>query len=174
MTNTRRTFLRLIGTAALTLPAQPRPLAAPIDIVMKGDVTGSDVWFDPVGLLVTPGAWVTWHNQDAGNSHTTTAYHPANGNHPLRIPPAAIPWNSDYLLPGESFSAVLTVPGVYDFFCIPHEMVGMVGRIIVADPGSVAPSPPANDDALVSAARNRFPSVETILRQGIVRRSLLQ
>ena len=33
----------MIGTAALTLPAQARPLAAPIDIVMQGDATGSDV-----------------------------------------------------------------------------------------------------------------------------------
>ena len=41
--------------------------------------------------------------------------------HP-RIPSGAEPWNSDYLLPGERFSVMLTVSGVYYFFCIPHEM----------------------------------------------------
>ena len=31
---------------------------------------------------------------------------------------------------------MLTVEGVYDYFCAPHEMAGMVGRIIVGRPGA--------------------------------------
>ena len=57
---------------------------------------------------------VQWTNKDAGNSHTTTAYHPDNEDRPLRIPAGADPWNSDYLLPDQSFSVVLIEPGVYD------------------------------------------------------------
>ena len=38
-------------------------------------------------------------------------------------------------MPGESFEVELTEPGVYDYFCIPHEHAGMVGRIVVGGPG---------------------------------------
>src|SRR5205085_2886326 len=62
-------------------------------------------------------------------------WHLANDSHSLRIPTSAQPWASDYLVdPGDRFEVVLTVPGVYDYFCTPHEMAGMVGRIIVGQP----------------------------------------
>ena len=42
---------------------------------------------------------------------------------------------SGYLVePGDRFEVTLTVPGVYDYFCTPHEAAGMVGRIIVGQP----------------------------------------
>ena len=47
------------------------------------------------------------------------------------FPTAAKPWNSDYLLPDETFSVTLTEKGVYDYYCVPHEHAGMVGRIVV-------------------------------------------
>ena len=66
------------------------------------------------------------------NVHTTTAYHPANGGRPLRIPEHAAPWDSDYLVePGQTFEVMLAAEAVYDYFCTPHEIAGMVGRIIV-------------------------------------------
>ena len=102
---------------------------------MQGNTDGSHVWFDPIGLRIEPGQTVRWINLDPGNSHTATAYHPTNFEHPLRIPEEAQPWNSDYLLPNETFSVTLAVEGIYDFFCIPHEHAGMVGRIIVGQPG---------------------------------------
>ena len=33
---------------------------------------------------------------------------------------------------GDNFEVRLTVEGVYDYYCIPHEASGMVGRIIVS------------------------------------------
>jgi hypothetical protein len=107
--------------------------------------------------------------------HTTTAYHPANDSHPLRIPQDAEPWASDYLVnPGDSFEVTLTVEGVYDYFCAPHELAGMVGRIIVGQPNGPGTLPFdyfANDPAKASwsqippAAQDRFPSIEQILSQ---------
>jgi len=35
------------------------------------------------------------------------------------------------LQPGEHFDLTLSVPGVYDYFCAPHEQAGMVGRLVV-------------------------------------------
>jgi plastocyanin len=129
---TRRT---LMGIGCLVAAGARSGTAAEIlEIVMHGTQDGSRVWFEPVGVHLKPGTIVRWSNRDPGNSHTTTAYHPTNGGHPLRIPDAAKPWDSDYLLPGERFEVPFTVEGVYDYFCQPHEMAGMAGRIVIGTP----------------------------------------
>jgi plastocyanin len=137
-----------------------------VDITMSGNADGSLVWFDPIGLLIQPGQTVRWTNRDAGNSHTATAYHPDNDAHPLRIPAGAKSWHSDYLLPDQSFSVVLTQPGVYDYFCVPHEHAGMVGRIVVA--GGDQPMSAPVSGGIPEIAEKAFPSVEDILRNGRV------
>ncbi len=140
----------------------------PALIAMSGRPDGSRVWFDPIGILIRPGQTVRWTNRDKSNSHTATAYHPDNYDHALRIPKAAQPFDSDYLLTDESYEVTLTAPGVYDYYCAPHEAAGMVGRIVVADSGRVdgGAYPPAD---LPQAALDRFPSVADILAQGAVR-----
>ena len=131
---------------------------------MQGNADGSKVWFDPIGVLVQPGQTIRWTNRDPGNSHTTTAYHPKNADHVRRIPDGAEPWHSDYLLPNETFALTLTVEGVYDYFCIPHEHAGMVGRIIVGRPAG--PGAQQIEGAVPEPARRAFPSIEEIMRRG--------
>jgi plastocyanin len=72
----------------------------------------------------------------------------------------------------------LTVPGVYDYFCKPHKVIGMVGRIIVgkaAGPGAESfdywiGRPGTVDWRHVPvAARHAFPSVARILAERRVR-----
>lgn len=158
----------LAGLAAgLLLPAHGWA-AAVVEIRMRGDFTGAHVGFDPIGLRLRPGQTVRWTNGDDGNAHTATAYHPDNGR-PRRIPAAAKAWNSDYLLPGETFSVTLTAEGVYDFFCMPHEHAGMVGRLVVGEPrkDDWMQDPGAGQD-LPASALAAFPSVDAILAQGIV------
>jgi plastocyanin len=149
------------GGAFLVGLIEPLDLCAaqPVEIQMLGDAAGSNVWFDPIGLHVQPGQVIRWVNKDAGNSHTSTAYHPTFGNHSLRIPPGAEPWNSEYLLPDETFEIALTIAGVYDYFCIPHEHAGMVGRIIVGHPAF----PDAHIDAGNNQALKALPSVQKII-----------
>ncbi len=101
---------------------------------MHGTPRGERVWFDPMGLAVDPGTTITFSNQDPGNSHTVTAYHPEFFGRVRRIPKKASPFDSGYLLPGQEFSLTLTIPGVYDYYCLPHEMAAMVGRIVVGTP----------------------------------------
>src|SRR3954447_8548465 len=142
---------------------------------MCSDPDGAQVGFDPVGLKVAPGTTVRWAVE--ANVHTATAYHPANGGHPLRIPEHAAPWDSGYLAePGETFEVTLTVEGVYDYFCAPHEVAGMVGRIVVGRPGG--PGARALDDAAYArkgwravppAAEAAFPSIDAIMTEGVVR-----
>ena len=167
----RRSVLQ-IGGGILAGLAWPRSTLAddPVEIRMQGKADGSHVWFDPIGLHVQPGQTIRWINLDPGNSHTATAYHPKNFDRPLRIPENAEPWNSDYLLPNEAFSVTLRVEGVYDFFCIPHEHAGMVGRIVVGNPGSHSPKESAGQ-ALPDIALQAFPSIDEIMQQRVVRRT---
>lgn len=184
---TRRAFLEAGGAVAAGLvgPVGWRPAlfgarrAGVVEIAMKSDSAGAKVWFDPVGLLVEPGTTVRWVVK--ANVHTTTAYHPKNDRHSLRIPEGAAPWDSGYLVnPGDHFDVTLTVPGVYDFFCRPHEQAGMVGRIIVGHPAGPGAEPfdyfvgrPDAKDwlAVPPAARAVFPAVDAIMRDRVVRRS---
>ena len=165
MTLSRR---QLLAAAAALLRGPALAAEEVVEIAMQGRGDGSHVWFDPVGLLVRPGQTVRWSNREKGNVHTATAYHPANFDRPLRVPGSANPWNSDYLMPGESFAVVLTVPGVYDYYCIPHEHAGMVGRIVVGEPGPEDRGRRPDGD-LPGVALAAFPPVEAIMRQGAVR-----
>jgi len=110
---------------------------------------------------------------------SATAYHPANDNHSLRIPENAEPWDSGYLVdPGDSFETTLTGPGVYDYYCAPHEAAGMVGRLIVGNPTGPGSRPldwfrgePAKSDwkAVPEAARATFPAIDEIKTKRVVR-----
>jgi plastocyanin len=158
------------------LPSATRsPDADVVEIRIHGSADGSHAWFDPVGVLVQPGQTVRWINLDPVYRHTATAYHPKNSDHPLGIPNEAEPWNSDYLRPNESFSIRLTEAGVYDYFCIPHEKGGMVGRIVVGHPvgstgqlvGNASLEPAVR--ATAKPTRLSLPSVEEIIRLGVIR-----
>jgi plastocyanin len=184
---TRREFLRaggaalvglaIPGAAGVTVPHTPHA-AQIVEIYMKSDPQGSEVWFDPIGVYIEPGQTVRWIVVE--NVHTTTAYHPKNDMHSLRISKSATPWNSGFLVnKGDHFDVTLTVEGVYDYYCMPHEQAGMVGRIVVGKPGGPGALPfdyfkgqpgTSNWRPVPVAAQKAFPSVEMIMKQKIVRR----
>ena len=179
MRPSRREFLKAGGLVLAGLGTAPRFVtrlrdrAVPVVIEMRSDALGSRVWFDPIGLYVPSGTTVRWIARE--NVHTTTAYHPANDRHSLRIPEGAAPWDSGFLVkPGATFDVTLTVPGVYDYYCTPHEAAGMVGRIVVDRPAGPGAEPfdywvgqPDTDGwrRIPDAAREAFPSVERILAE---------
>jgi plastocyanin len=172
---TRRTAV--LGSAGLFLGALFGDRARAADVVevhMKSDPSGGVVGFDPIGLLVPTGQTVRWVCD--ANVHTTTAYSPKNDNHSLRIPNGAQAWASDFLLPNQRFELKLTVDGVYDYYCAPHEMAGMVGRLIVGHPSG--PGTLAFDyfeaegkpwASVPPAAQKAFPAIDTIMREKVVR-----
>ena len=139
----RRDFLKAGGTVLAGFALSPRGVFSRVAvevIEMRSYVAGSHVWFDPIGLYIDPGTTVRWIVRE--NVHTVTAYHPRNDHHSLRIPEHAVPWDSGFLVhPGDHFDVTLTVPGVYDYFCAPHEAAGMVGRIVVGKPVQPAAQP---------------------------------
>lgn len=175
----RRDVLRTGGLllTGLATPAIAHEIDFLTDITMRSDIDGAKVWFDPIGVLVQPGATIRWTIRE--NVHTATAYHPDNDDHSLRIPKGAESWNSDYLVnPGDAFEVTLTVPGVYDYYCAPHEQGGMVGRIILLDatgPGTQpfdyfkAMQPAPEWQEVPDMAQAMFPSIKSILENGVVR-----
>lgn len=154
------------ATAALGVPlfafAQTQ-----VDIEMRGTSRGERIWFDPIGLAVAPGTTLRFTNRDPGNSHTATAYHPEIFGRTRRIPESARPWDSDFLLPDQSFEITLTAPGVYDYYCVPHEMAAMVGRIVVGTPDDAGWEGFSGDRDDISAdVLAALPAVEAILASG--------
>ena len=157
--------------------AEPLPRQEVVTIRMIQSPDGMRVYFDLLGVHIAPGQTVRWV-QESGY-HTTTAYHPSNGNHELRIPEGAEPWDSGILQThapekGSTFEHTFTIEGVYDYFCRPHEAAGMVGRIIVGRPLKGPGTRPFNYDPqkgwkpVPPEAQKEFPSVSRILEKGIV------
>lgn len=178
---TRRELLEAGGLwlAGLAVPRSGHA-AGPVEIHMMSDPLGTTVWFDPIGIRIEPGQTVRWIVHS--NVHTTTAYHPRNDGHSLRIPEGAEPWDSKFLVnPGNHFEVTLRVPGVYDYFCMPHEAAGMVGRIVVGRPGGPGAQPfdyfkgrPGTSEwkPVPPEARKAFPQVSTIMRDRVVRKAV--
>ena len=168
-------FVACAASAAMLAHAVPAT-AATLEIKLVQTPAGH-TYFDPIGVRITAGDTVRW--VQLRGFHSITAYHPDNDNHELRIPEAAKPWDSDILLaeypkPGATFEYTFSVPGVYDYFCKPHEMAGMVGRIVVGDPGhgpGTKPfgyAPAKNWKPVPDAARTAIPSVAEIMHEGMV------
>ncbi len=92
--------------------------------------TGNGHHFEPHIAWINKGGTVTWVNRSG--MHTATAYHPENNSKPRRIPENVDPWDSGMKTEqGATFEKTFDVEGVYDYYCVPHEGVGMVGTIIV-------------------------------------------
>lgn len=171
---TRRLLLQAGGGLVVAAAAGPPGRAAAVfEIRMRSDPNGGVVGFDPVGALLQPGQVVRWICE--ANVHTATAYSPKNDNHSLRIPAAAQPWDSGFLMPGQKFEITLTAEGVYDYFCAPHEAAGMVGRLIVGKPAGPGTMPfdyfvaeGKHWQPVPPAARQAFPPIAEVIRRKVV------
>ena len=135
------------GMLAAAAGLAQQPGAAPaedvVTIQFKIDRPRGLWYFDPAGVRVRPGQLVRFVSTDYRQS--ITAYHPANGRLPRRIPDGAQPFDA---VLGENadhyrgvFETRFTVEGTYDFFNRFHEARGAVGRIVVGRPGGPAEGP---------------------------------
>jgi hypothetical protein len=91
-----------------------------------------DNFFDPANITVEPGTTVTWV-QSGNNPHTTTSYDGL--------------WDSGMIEGGSggTFSFTFEEPGTYDYFCIPHESLGMIGSVTVTDGTATATATALSD-----------------------------
>lgn len=130
--------------------------SASATVAMKTNNGGSH--FTPHVVWIEQGGTVTW--ELGSGSHTTTAYSEEN-DAPQRIPDSANAWDSGTLSEqGKMFKHTFETVGVYDYFCIPHEGMGMLGTVIVGDPdpeGQSGLQPP--QDSLPSEAKKKIKSL---------------
>ncbi len=97
-----------------------------------------DNFFDKANITVEPGTTVTWV-QRGQYGHTTTSYDGL--------------WDSG-LIEGDTdgtFSYTFEEPGTYEYFCGPHEEMGMVGTVTVTGNASASASASASATASVEA-----------------------
>jgi len=134
----RRSFLKALGLLSLLglMGAaagckHEKQTAAPKVWTVKMGTPKHELVFVPDRLRIRPGDTVRWVLE--ADAHSATAYHPKNHNRKEpRIPQGAEPWDSQILSTiGASFSHTFTIEGVYHYYCIPHEGVGMVGAVVV-------------------------------------------
>ena len=125
---------RLLQLATLSLVAllvfAPSAWAQGQEVTVRME----DNFFEPANITVEPGTTVTWV-QSGDNPHTTTSY---DGM-----------WDSGMIEGGTdgTFSFTFEEPGTYDYFCIPHESMGMIGSVTVTG-GTATASPTATATAL--------------------------
>ena len=116
-----------LSSCGLGGPAyQPPPPA--VDAVV--DMT-MGLNFSPGDLVIVAGQTVEWRNKSIMD-HTVTA-DPRLAKNPadVMLPQGAAAFNSGHVKPGQVYRRTFTVPGVYRYFCIPHEGNGMMGTVRV-------------------------------------------
>lgn len=87
--------------------------------------------FQPSNVSIRTGDTVEWRNKSL-ISHTVTADPAKAENHgDASLPPGAEPFQSDRIPAGGIYRHTFTTPGVYRYFCTPHEDEGMLGEITV-------------------------------------------
>lgn len=137
---------------------------AEVTMVTTGEEDGFH--FEPHVVWVHPGGRVTWTIESG--DHSATAYHPDN-DRPGRVPDGAASWDSGLLTEqGEDFEHTFERAGVYDYYCIPHEAMGMIGSVLVGrpepaeQPGLASPQSRLPEDAR-SAIESRNDTVLDLL-----------
>jgi plastocyanin len=145
----RRKFMILAGTSVAGLGAFSQE-AVPPEAPEGGDAeiprimslfsfNGGIYYFDPAGLYVDVGQTVEW----VGVSfRSAKAYHPSHDNHELRIPENAQPFDSAAGGRGGTYRHTFDQEGTYDYYSPSHEYLGMVGRIVVGEPGGPGENDP--------------------------------
>jgi plastocyanin len=161
----KKLVLSVAVLALLLIPAcssdssEPPPAAGTTHTVslellpIEGQVP--QFFFEPTGLLIEPGDTVrfVW----ASPHHTVTSYSEAFGK-TQRIPTSVTAFSSPVVATDGSWSHTFTTEGTYDLWCAPHEMYGMVMRIIVGEAGG-----PGNTEVTDFGPEGAFGAAGTVL-----------
>jgi plastocyanin len=122
------TLSRWFGSSAAPQGAATASAAedAAVEVTMSNQLR-----FSPAVVHVKVGQTVRWRN--ASDLIHTVTLDPslATNKDWVKMPAGAKTFNSGNIKPGATFAHTFTVPGEYQYFCIPHAPAGMVGRVIV-------------------------------------------
>ncbi len=96
-------------------------------------VNVEDFEFSPADLTINLGDQIMWMWDNSGGQHTTTS---------TTIPVGAASWDQVISQSSQMFTYTPTVPGSYDYICVYHQSMGMIGHFHVSGVGieSVIPA----------------------------------
>ncbi|PGF14209.1 hypothetical protein CP556_24680 [Natrinema sp. CBA1119] len=97
-----------------------------------------EFYFKPTGLYIEPGDTVKFNMSTP--HHNVNAYHPAFGYN-QRVPDETPAYSSPILSGGDAWYYTFEQEGVHDIMCAPHELFGMVGRIVVGSASGPGANP---------------------------------
>lgn len=169
-----------IGTDDGSKPVEPDH-TIDLQIKPRENAPLPEFYFEPTGLTIDVGDTVQFNL--ATPHHNVNAYHPAFG-YTQRVPDGVAPFSSPILAAGDYWLYTFESEGVHDIVCAPHEVFGMVGRIVVGSasgpganpvgeaPGGEQARPPEFTAALVLSDEAMQP--DNIVEQGSVSWSDLQ
>lgn len=135
----RRTYLATVAGTSAALAGCSLGSADDEDY----DIGMSAVAFRPVEAEATVGEPVVWKNTSS-RGHTVTAYdggvpegatYFASGGYESESA-AREAWRTGgdgTIVGGETYERTFEVAGTYNYFCIPHESGGMVGKVVVSE-----------------------------------------
>jgi plastocyanin len=131
----RRILLRIaivavVAAIAALLTLLPDPLkAASAPVVVK--MTDSSPFYAPSKITIKSGETVQWVNDGATVHSVSTDASNAQNPKDTSMPKGAVPFDSGFIPPGGNYSSTFKVPGMYHYYCLPHEKAGMSGVIVV-------------------------------------------
>ena len=125
--------LAFIGlmTVVLVLACQPTVRAYAASKTVVATMTDKPPAYVPPKLTVKVGTTVEWKNTGESLHDVTTDASKAQNKNDVALPSGARPFDSGFMAPGTSWSYTFTVPGRYQYVCIPHEKDHMVGEVTV-------------------------------------------
>ena len=121
------------GTGASSVGTASRPAAPASNPAPSGvTVNMTDQYhFEPATITIPRGTTVTWVNTGQ-QPHTVTADpSKAAKSGDAALPSGAQSWDSGFINAGQTFSRTFDTPGEYAYFCMPHEALGMVAKVVV-------------------------------------------
>lgn len=118
-------------TAVLVIAHQPAHGASAASKTVLVTMTDKPPTYVPAKLTIQAGTTVTWKNTGATLHDVTTDSSAAQNKNDVALPPGAKAFDSGFMPPGASWSFTFTVPGHYEYACIPHEKDHMLGQITV-------------------------------------------
>jgi plastocyanin len=117
-------------------------------------------YFDPMGLHIDVGDIVRF--DFVSPDHNVMPYHLQHGRQ-QRVPDGEEPFSSPVIAPGGFWLYEFACEGTYDLYCAPHQIFGMVMRLVVGDPDSAEYDGEFSDEGRppVSAqALESFPGID--------------
>jgi plastocyanin len=101
--------------------------------------------FVPDRVEIQVGQTVVWVNESEKVHTVSTHPEEATREEHASVPAGSEHFDSANLGPGQTFKRTFTVPGVYKYYCHPHQNMAMLGEVVVLEPGQGRPPEQAPD-----------------------------